>query len=351
MNDISTPGLGDAVRFQQIVEMAPNALLMVDREGRIVVANAQTEAMFGYARSELIGQKIEMLVPARLRGAHAKFRDDFYAAPNARPMGAGRDLYAVRKDGSEFPVEIGLNPVQTDAGPMVLGSVVDITERKRAEHRIAAALAEKTALLKEIHHRVKNNLQVISSLLSLQSSHSTEPAARAELTEAQNRVKAMAMIHQLLYERSDLSRVDLGDYLQRLGDLLAKTYGLDSSRIRFQVQAAPVAVELDLHRAVPCGLVVVELVTNAFKHAFPAGRSGRVGISLQNAPGGNAILVVEDDGVGMPAGWKEGCGSNLGLQLVPLLAEQLQATLLRPATSGTRVELHFPIEVPEEAAA
>ncbi len=350
MNEIAAADLGDAVRFQQIVEMAPNALLMVDREGRIVVANAQTEAMFGYARTELIGQKIEMLVPQRLRGAHPSFRDDFYASPNARPMGAGRDLFAVRTDGSEFPVEIGLNPVQSDAGPMVLGSVVDITERKRAEHRIASALAEKTALLKEIHHRVKNNLQVISSLLSLQSSHSPEPAARAELAEAPNRVKAMAMIHQLLYERSDLSRVDLGDYLQRLGDLLAKTYGLDSSRVRFAVQPAPMAVELDLHRAVPCGLVVVELVTNAFKHAFPGGRSGKVGISLENAADGHAVLVVEDDGVGMPAGWKDGSSSNLGLQLVPLLANQLQASLVRPVVAGTRIELHFPIEVPEEAA-
>ncbi len=126
---------GDTLRFQQIVEMAPNALLMVNGEGCIALVNAQTEAMFGYARAELIGQTIEMLVPQRLRGAHPRFRDAFLASPNARPMGAGRDLFAMRKDGSEFPVEIGLNPVQTDAGTMVLGSIVDISVRKRAEER------------------------------------------------------------------------------------------------------------------------------------------------------------------------------------------------------------------------
>ncbi|MGF6538992.1 PAS domain S-box-containing protein [Paraburkholderia youngii] len=122
-------------RFRQVVEAAPNAMVMLDRDGRIVLVNAQTEKLFGYPRNELVGQSIEVLVPERFRSRHPDYRDAFYSDLRTRPMGAGRDLYARRKDGSEFPVEIGLNPVSTDEGMFVLAAVVDITERRRLEER------------------------------------------------------------------------------------------------------------------------------------------------------------------------------------------------------------------------
>src|SRR5271165_1819959 len=120
-------------RFRLVVEAAPNAMVMIDPAGKIVMANTQAERVFGYSRAELVGQLVEMLVPERFRSHHPEFRRKFSADPQPRPMGAGRELYAVRKDGSEFPVEIGLNPIETDDGTMVLSAIVDITARKAAE--------------------------------------------------------------------------------------------------------------------------------------------------------------------------------------------------------------------------
>ena len=134
-------------RFRLVVEAAPNAMVMVDRAGEIVMVNAQAERVFGYSRTELLGQPVEMLVPQRFRGHHPGLREAFFADPLARPMGAGRDLFGLRKDGSEFPVEIGLNPIETEEGTMVLSAIVDITERKTAE----AALRESQSRLQELH--------------------------------------------------------------------------------------------------------------------------------------------------------------------------------------------------------
>jgi PAS domain S-box-containing protein len=124
-------------RFRLVVEAAPNAMVMVNRAGEIVMVNAQAERVFGYARAEMLGQPIEMLVPERFSGGHhARLREAFFTDPRARPMGAGRDLFGRKKDGSEFPVEIGLNPIATAGEMMVLGAIVDITERKRLEKRL-----------------------------------------------------------------------------------------------------------------------------------------------------------------------------------------------------------------------
>ena len=122
-------------RFRRVVESAPNAMVMVNGSGQIKMVNAQAEQVFGYARDELLAQPVEMLVPERFRKMHPGLRHSFFADPNSRPMGAGRDLYALRKDGSEFPVEIGLNPIETDEGVMVLSAIVDISARKRLEER------------------------------------------------------------------------------------------------------------------------------------------------------------------------------------------------------------------------
>src|SRR5262249_11386725 len=152
-------------RFRQVVEFAPNAKVMVDAAGKIVLVNAMTEKVFGYRRDELLGQPVEVLVPERFWSRHAVDRDNFFRNPQVRAMGAGRDLSGLRRDGSEIPVEIGLNPIRTEEGLFVLAVIVDISERRRAEERkrveegLQASLSEKEVLLQEIHHRVKNNLQ------------------------------------------------------------------------------------------------------------------------------------------------------------------------------------------------
>lgn len=332
-------------RFRRVVEFAPSAMVMVDRSGRIVLVNAQTEQLFGYPRQALIGEAVEMLVPERLRGEHRQFRSGFFHAPLARPMGVGRDLFARRADGSEFPVEIGLNPIDTEEGTMVLASIVDITERRRVQQTLENALQEKTVLLNEVHHRVKNNLQVISSLLNLQATHASDPRLRNILAESQSRVRAMALTHQLLYERKDFSRIDLGEYLDRLTQLLLSSYREDSARIALRCVLPGEPQFLDLERAVPCGLIVNELVTNAFKHAFPAGRGGAVQIEL-TAVGAELDLAVSDDGVGLPEGFDLAGVTSLGLQLVPLLADQLRGRFTVASGEGARFALRFPLALP-----
>lgn len=331
-------------RFRRVVEYAPSAMVMIDSTGNIILVNAQTEQLFGYPRSALIGEAIEKLVPQRLRSEHVHYRDGFLEVPQARPMGVGRDLFALRADGTEFPVEIGLNPIETEEGIMVLASIVDITERRRVQQTLERALQEKTVLLNEVHHRVKNNLQVISSLLNLQATHSNDPALRAILSESQNRVRAMALTHQLLYERKDYSRVDLGEYLDRLTQLLVGSYREGSARIGVRKELPTDTLYLDLDRAIPCGLIVTEWVTNAFKHAFPYLRAGEISLELR-AIGDEIELIVADNGIGLPKDFSLLTLKSLGLQLVPLLVEQIGGHYSIESDTGTRFVLRLPITV------
>ena len=334
--------------FRRVVEWAPNAMVMVDASGRIVLVNAETERVFGYQRSELIGRPVEQLVPEKFSGNHAAFRGGFFANPAPRPMGSGRDLFARRADGSELPVEIGLNPIETESGVMVLASIVDITERRRAQQRIEKALEEKTVLLNELHHRVKNNLQMISSLLNLQAGAIDDPRLREVLEECQNRVKAMGLTHQLLYEHKDFSRVDMGEYLGRLAQLLLSAYRARGRRISLQLVLPPDRHYIGLDKAIPCGLAVNELVTNSFKHAFPGERHGVITVALAAAAEGEVLLTVGDDGVGLPPDFDLAAAKSLGLRLLPLLAEQLHGTLTVGKGSGSLFSLRFPTDAPTE---
>ena len=337
--------------FRRVVEYAPSAMVLIDHRGIIVLVNAQTELLFDYPRTELIGQPVDILVPERARDHHAAFRQGFLAAPQPRPMGIGRDLFGRRADGSEFPVEIGLNPMDTQEGVMVLASIVDITERRRAQQVLEQALLEKTVLLNEVHHRVKNNLQVISSLLNLQASNVDDPHVKDILNESQNRVRAMALTHQLLYERKDFSRMDLGDYLDRLAQLLLGAYRGGAGRIDLKLIRPDKPVYLDLERAIPCGLLVSELVTNAFKHGFPEQRRGEILIDLAADEAGEARLTVADDGIGLPEGFDLATVKSLGLQLVPLLVDQLHGTLELPVGSDTRFSIRFSMQPPARSSA
>lgn len=207
--------------FRLALEAAPTGMIMVNPLGAIVLVNTQAESLFGYDRSELIGAQIEMLVPERFRKRHQDSRTAFFEDARARPAGAGRELFAQRKDGTEVPVEIGLTPLATADGEFVLSSIVDISDSKRAEHEreelldqlqlanvnLTGTLQEREVLLQEIHHRVKNNLQVISSMINMQVRRIAEGASRDALKECQTRVQAIALIHEKLYESDDYSRI------------------------------------------------------------------------------------------------------------------------------------------------
>ncbi|HQU88710.1 MAG TPA: PAS domain S-box protein [Denitromonas sp.] len=343
--DVSDRKAGEAAlqrseqRFRQVVESAPDGLAMVDTAGQMVLVNAGMESIFGYTRDEMLGHTIEMLMPQRHRSAHGALFQGYLEEPTARDMAGRRELYARRKDGSEFPVEIGLNPIPTEAGTMVLATIQDVTRRKADRQMIERSLEEKTVLLHEIHHRVKNNLQVISSLLNLQA-RNADPSVSRALSESQGRVKAMALIHQLLYERNDFSQVDLATYLQRLCALLQESYRDGPARFSLQVNAAE-PVHLNLQRAVSCGLLVNELVTNAIKHAFPDGRSGHIKVTLAPIDKDHCAITVADDGVGLPPEVSPGTSRTLGMQLIPLLSDQAGGQWQVFREQGTRFELNI----------
>jgi len=217
----------------------------------------------------------------------------------------------------------------------------DISGRKRAEEALLATVEEKTALLKEVHHRVKNNLQIVSSLLNLQARKVKNESALETLGETQGRIRAMALLHETLYREGNATGVNCKVYFNHLCAHLCRAYEQMTERIRVTVDVVPVGLELDVDVAIPCGLIVNELVTNSFKHAFPDGRSGEITVTLHTVDDGQVILAVVDDGIGLQAGRDYQQSATLGTQLVTGLAKQISATLEVQSDHGTMVQVSF----------
>jgi two-component system, sensor histidine kinase PdtaS len=328
--------------FILAVEAAPNAMIMINSDGYIVLSNSLTETLFGYSRAELTNKSVELLVPQKHRHGHLTYRATFFSHPVVRPMGAGRDLFGRHKDGTEIPVEIGLNPLSTPSGTFVLASIIDIRERKIAEEKLKDSLQEKEILLKEIHHRVKNNLQVVASLLDIQASYCKDPEVLEMFRESRDRVHAIGIIHERLYLSKNLDRIDLGEYLQALASDLFDSYGTNREFVRLEVIAMPVPANIDTANS--CGLIVHELVSNALKHAFQKNAPGAITIEVQTRIEEETpliVVIVRDNGKGFPTNIDFRATESLGLQLVITLVEQLQGSIELDVKSGTAFTLSF----------
>lgn len=223
----------------------------------------------------------------------------------------------------------------------MLGVDVDITERKEAENSIRAALVERETLLKEVHHRVKNNLQVISSLLHLQSQHTTDQASEELFRESQHRVRSMALVHERLYRSQDFVRVDFKDYIESLANYLFRSYHVSADRISLEVDVHGVRLPIDA--AVPCGLLVNELVSNCLKHAFQGRDRGRIRVELAPVSEAEALLCVSDDGVGLPLTMAPEAAETFGMQLILALMDQLHGKLEISRQAGTAMQVIFPL--------
>jgi two-component sensor histidine kinase/sensor domain CHASE-containing protein len=225
----------------------------------------------------------------------------------------------------------------------------EVEERKRAEETIRASLREKEALLKEVHHRVKNNLQVVSSLLYLQSAGVQSEEALHALADSQNRISSMALVHERLYRSRDLTSIDMADYVRTVAENLLDSYGGGAQNVRLNLRLDDIRLHIDA--AIPCGLIVNELVSNALKHGFPDDRLGEVRVELAASGDGEAILAVEDDGVGLPEGFCLETSESLGLQLVKTLATQLDGRLEYRNSAGARFAISFPLKgIPSTSA-
>jgi two-component sensor histidine kinase len=228
----------------------------------------------------------------------------------------------------------------------MFGTIQDITERKRAEEQIKSALAEKEVLLKEVHHRVKNNLQVVYSLLHLQANHLQDPQARRAFRESQDRVRSMALIHEKLYQSPDLAKIDFGDYVRKLVAHLFHSYQANLGSVAVEVDVCDTSLGIDA--VIPCGLLINELVSNSLKHAFPpgvqlegaAGQAGWICITFDTTDG-TSVLVVSDNGIGFPPEIDFRHTDSLGLQLVMALVQQLGGVIELERRPGTTFRITF----------
>jgi PAS domain S-box-containing protein len=324
----------------EIIDLAEDAIVSVGGDHRIVLFNQGAERVFGYPASEVIGKPLEILLPERMTAAHRKQVADFAKSSlTARPMRERSQIRGRRKDGSEFPAEASISKVDADGKTMLTVILRDISERVAADEKIQDSLREKEALLREIHHRVKNNLQVMSSLLGLQSRTTGNEEARKAFEDSQNRIHSMALLHEMLCRAGNLSRIDLAEYTAQLAAHLFRAYEADARRIHLNTNLD--TVYLSLEAAVPFGLLTNELLTNALAHAFPNAQSGEIGIELRELPDQRILLAVRDNGIGLPGDADWLTGSSLGFRLVRMLAEQLGASIEVNPRSPTEVRVRF----------
>jgi PAS domain S-box-containing protein len=308
-------------------------------KGKFIEANPTIIELFGYdSKDDLLDIHVSDLY------ANPEDRNHFNAKMKSDGNVKNEELLLKRKDGSTFWASVTAVAVHDPDGDLKYydGVIEDITEKRESEDRMRMNLKEKEVLLKEIHHRVKNNMQVVNSLLGLQSRYIDDEAALRMFQESQDRVRSMALIHEKLYGSKDLARIDFGEYIRTLANTLYRTYSADPERIRLDVEVGKVFLSID--QAVPCGLIVNELVSNALKHGFPRGRKqgGTIRISMQKHNGSEIHMIVEDDGVGLPEGFDIRETDSLGMRLITILVEdQLDGAVQLDSGEYTRFCIRF----------
>ena len=249
------------------------------------------------------------------------------------------------KKGDRLWMRLDNNYIYDTEGQVIAANVVahDITEHKLAEEKIRASLREKEILISEIHHRVKNNLQVISSLLGLQARSSGNPELTEMLNGIQSRIGSMAMIHEKLYDKKDFTRIELSSYVKALSQSLFNTHNINPGKIGLTVQSDG-EIYVDITKAIPCGLILNELISNALKHAFPGDRKGELQIIISETKNAETDIVVRDNGVGLPDNIDIHQPQTLGLELVNgLVKNQLDGQIEVRRDAGTQIHLKFPI--------
>ncbi len=326
-------------RFRALFDNSPAAIYLKDRKERYILVNKQYENIFGVGSNELTGKTAFDIFPKEIAEIHSSHDQKVLASGTV----LHEETEIVYKDGNTGIVLMTMFPViGTDGKVEGVGGInVDITDRKQGE-KIKAALAEKEILLKEIHHRVKNNLQVICSMLSLQAGTETEDRSIEVLEDSQRRVMVMARIHENLHQSSGLTSINGRDYLSTVVEDTIASGGHDAEPISSRLDVDEDDVIFDVDQAVACGQIVSDLLSNSLKHAFPKGQSGNIEVSLHRRDGGRIELTVADDGKGLPEDFDLKQAKTLGMRLVHALAMQLSGVVNVDGSGGTCVRITFP---------
>ena len=323
--------------YRSVVENSLTAILITDEKFRSIYMNDQLLKMMGFSRKEVLDKDFLTFLDEESYNLVQKRLEH---RENGKEIPSHYEVNIIRKDGERRNIEISTSSVLDSQGRvMMLGQGLDITERKRSEHQIQTSLKEKELLLREIHHRVKNNLQIISSLLNLQAYYLKDKQAKVLFEESRYRVQSMAMIHEKLYGSKDLSKVNFKEYIQSLSRFLFQMYGVDVGRIELNIDVQD--VHLDINTAIPCGLLICELISNALKYAFPNKKKGQILVAMQPQKGKKIELTVSDNGIGLKKEIKLKDSESFGLQLVDMLTEQLRGTLRIDRSAGTTFTIVF----------
>ncbi|MCC7450851.1 MAG: PAS domain S-box protein [Anaerolineae bacterium] len=325
-------------RVEAILNNSPDAILLLGADGTIELCNTAFYELFGYETAETTGKPLNSLIEP----SYTDMLNDLLQTAIDKGQATRFQILAQRKNTSTFNAGAGLASIQK--GGVITGlvcSLRDISEQVQAEERVKASLREKEVLLREIHHRVKNNMQVISSLLALQAGYTDNEHTTQMFRESQNRIRSMALVHERLYQSQELARIDFAEYVHELTGHLLNSYRTQANLITLDVLADVIYLDIDM--AIPCGLIINELVSNALKHAFPNGRSGKITVELRIDSNGLHTILVRDDGVGIPDELNVHRTESLGLQLVTSLTGQLNATIGLHRGQGTTFEIRFAI--------
>lgn len=327
--------------LRAIVHSTEDALITVDGSQNIVLFNRGAERIFGYDQDYVLGKPLNILIPERFRSEHSAHVSRFgESRTDARYMDGRSEIFGLRKSGDEFPAEASILHLTFERQPFFAAVVRDLTNSKRNERALQKSLDEKNVLLQEVHHRVKNNLQTIQSLLSLQSEALDNPDIAQAFLEAQNRVRSIALVHERLYRAGDFSKVDFSEYVKDLSRNLLATFRLSD---RVTVDTKGVDAALPIEKSIPCGLILNELLTNAFKHAFPGSRRGTVRVAVKHLDKERSMLEVRDDGAGLSPEFDVLHANTLGIQLIINLAGQLKGEIdFANEPGGLAVRIEFP---------
>ena len=321
--------------YRLFVEQMSQGAVTLNLSGTILYCNKRFATLLNVPLENLIGSSIyQFVAPENLPILQSALQQ------GSRENCKTELVFTSSKHGKSIPFDLTFNPLMEDELQVICLVATDLTEQKQAENRLRAALEEKEVLLKEVHHRVKNNMQVISSLLKLQAENINDKRIAEMFYESQNRVKAMALVHQKLYQSENLSQIDISVYIQGLMTNLVRSLNFDPGKIMVEVKIEGILLNMDT--AIPCGLIINELVYNSLKYAFPENHKGLIRIELtRDSQGDELTLVISDNGIGLPKEFDFENAQTLGLQLVKMLTRQLDGTLELHRENGVTFSIHF----------
>jgi len=324
-------------KYRNLVDQAADMLFLHDLQGNIVDVNTSAITVTGYTREELLHMKVSDIDPDFVE------RDDsgtFWDALGDDNVISFQGRHS-RKNGSIYPVEVTLNKIKLQDGTYILALAKDITERKKAEADLMQAIQEKDQLFSELQHRVKNSMQMMTSLVNMELGRAGTEDTRIVLEKIQGQIRSLGNLYNILYSSGTIGTINLQLYLSSIISSLQTTYTMSLHNIAIHQQYDP--VDFDAKNAAPLGLIVNELVTNACKYAFPDDKPGNIWIKLKSSPT-RIVLTVKDDGVGLPDTFDTSVSGGSGLQLVEMLAKQLAGNFTFQSGDTTTFTVSIPIE-------